>query len=235
MLVGERDIAGDTDAHAAIGRELERAGLRAYDPAGARARLERFVIEHGLHQDEMAQLARVRFAPAQQGLPRQRRVATGEGGLGGLGDRRERAVERRDRDVAVLRALRQEIERAEHAGKTGIGSERAEQRLRRDQLIGKGLQLFRREEQKAIARKIFTAAGYAGVPFDPNRVSIWLGDLLVASEGTGLVFDEERAHAVLEGREVVVTVDLNQGNADAVAWGCDLSYDYVRINGNYRT
>jgi glutamate N-acetyltransferase/amino-acid N-acetyltransferase len=83
--------------------------------------------------------------------------------------------------------------------------------------------------------RIFTAAGYAGVPFDPGKVSIWLGDLLVAAEGIGLAFDEERAKEILEGREVAVTVDLNQGNADGVAWGCDLSYDYVRINGSYRT
>jgi glutamate N-acetyltransferase/amino-acid N-acetyltransferase len=83
--------------------------------------------------------------------------------------------------------------------------------------------------------RIVTAAGYAGVPFDPDKVSIWLGDLLVAAEGTGLVFDEERAKEILEGREVAVTVDLNQGDADGVAWGCDLSYDYVRINGSYRT
>jgi glutamate N-acetyltransferase/amino-acid N-acetyltransferase len=83
--------------------------------------------------------------------------------------------------------------------------------------------------------RIITAAGYAGVPFDPDKVSLWLGDLLVAAEGAGLAYDEEQAHAVLEGREVVVTVDLNQGAFEGVAWGCDLSDDYVRINANYRT
>ena len=83
--------------------------------------------------------------------------------------------------------------------------------------------------------RIITAAGYAGVPFDPDKVAVWLGDLPVASEGTGLAFDEERAHAVLEGREVVVTVDLNQGDAEGMAWGCDLTEDYVRINASYRT
>jgi glutamate N-acetyltransferase/amino-acid N-acetyltransferase len=83
--------------------------------------------------------------------------------------------------------------------------------------------------------RIVTAAGYAGIPFDPGKVAVWLGDLLVAAEGTGLAFDEERAKEILEGREVTVTVDLNQGAADGVAWGCDLSYDYVRINGSYRT
>jgi glutamate N-acetyltransferase/amino-acid N-acetyltransferase len=83
--------------------------------------------------------------------------------------------------------------------------------------------------------RIVTAAGYAGVPFDPGKVSIWLGNLLVAAEGTGLAFDEERAKEILEGREVLVTVELNQGDSEALAWGCDLSYDYVRINGSYRT
>ncbi|MDH7577487.1 MAG: bifunctional glutamate N-acetyltransferase/amino-acid acetyltransferase ArgJ [Bacillota bacterium] len=83
--------------------------------------------------------------------------------------------------------------------------------------------------------RIITAAGYAGVPFDPDRVDIFLGDLKVAEKGAGLDFGEEEAHAVLEGREVVITLDLNQGTAEAVAWGCDLSYDYVRINAHYRT
>jgi glutamate N-acetyltransferase/amino-acid N-acetyltransferase len=83
--------------------------------------------------------------------------------------------------------------------------------------------------------RIITAAGYAGVPFDPDQVSIWLGDLRVAAEGAGLAFDEGRAQEILEGREVMVTVDLDQGDAQGLAWGCDLSYDYVRINGNYRT
>jgi glutamate N-acetyltransferase/amino-acid N-acetyltransferase len=83
--------------------------------------------------------------------------------------------------------------------------------------------------------RIITAAGYAGVPFDPNQVSIWLGDLQVAAQGAGLTFDEGRARAVLDGRELVVTVDLGQGDAAGVAWGCDLTDDYVRINANYRT
>ncbi len=83
--------------------------------------------------------------------------------------------------------------------------------------------------------RIITAAGYAGVPFDPDRATIWIGDLKVADGGAGLVFDEKKAKLVLEEREVLVTLDLNQGNGQGVAWGCDLSYDYVRINANYRT
>lgn len=83
--------------------------------------------------------------------------------------------------------------------------------------------------------RIISAAGNAGVHFDPNRVDIYLGDLRVAARGTGLSFDEERARSILEGREVFVTIDLKQGDAEAVAWGCDLSFDYVRINAQYRT
>lgn len=83
--------------------------------------------------------------------------------------------------------------------------------------------------------RVLSAAGNAGVPFEPDRVDIYLGDLQVAAQGTGLAFDEDRARAILEGREVIITIDLKQGEAEAVAWGCDLSFDYVRINAQYRT
>lgn len=83
--------------------------------------------------------------------------------------------------------------------------------------------------------RIITAAGYAGVPFDPDKVDIFLGDLQVAASGTGLDFDEDRARSILGKREISILIDLKQGSAEAVAWGCDLSYDYVRINAHYRT
>lgn len=83
--------------------------------------------------------------------------------------------------------------------------------------------------------RILSAAGNAGVSFEPDKVDIYLGDLQVAARGTGLSFDEDRARSILEGREVIITLDLKQGDAEAVAWGCDLSFDYVRINAQYRT
>jgi len=83
--------------------------------------------------------------------------------------------------------------------------------------------------------RVLSAAGNAGVSFEPDKVDIYLGDLQVAARGTGLSFDEDRARAILEGREVIITIDLKQGEAEAVAWGCDLSFDYVRINAQYRT
>ena len=57
----------------------------------------------------------------------------------------------------------------------------------------------------------------------------------MAENGMGLVFDEERARQELKKETVVITVDLKSGSEEAVAWGCDLSYDYVRINAAYRT
>ena len=83
--------------------------------------------------------------------------------------------------------------------------------------------------------RILAAAGYSGATFDPERVDIYLGAEMVACEGMGLVFDEERARQELEKDTVLITVDLKSGDYSATAWGCDLSYEYVRINAAYRS
>lgn len=83
--------------------------------------------------------------------------------------------------------------------------------------------------------RIICAAGYSGAGFDPERFAVWLGDLQVAADGRGLDFDEARATEILSGDPVIITVDLGQGDGEAAAWGCDLSYDYVKINAAYRT
>lgn len=83
--------------------------------------------------------------------------------------------------------------------------------------------------------RIICAAGYSGAEFDPGAFDVYLGDLPVALGGRALEFDEQRATAILKEDPVVVTVDLHSGTASAVAWGCDLSYDYVKINADYRT
>jgi glutamate N-acetyltransferase/amino-acid N-acetyltransferase len=83
--------------------------------------------------------------------------------------------------------------------------------------------------------RILAAVGYSGAPVDPARVDIWLGDVQVAKQGMGLLFDEEAARAHLLGDTVTITVDLNLGEAMSTAYGCDLTYDYVRINASYRT
>ncbi|RKO67730.1 bifunctional glutamate N-acetyltransferase/amino-acid acetyltransferase ArgJ [Desulfofundulus salinus] len=83
--------------------------------------------------------------------------------------------------------------------------------------------------------RIICAAGYSGAHFDPDRVDIYLGDIMVARDGVALSFDEEAASSVLAGREVRVLVDLKSGEYEATAWGCDLTGEYVNINASYRT
>lgn len=87
--------------------------------------------------------------------------------------------------------------------------------------------------------RILTAVGYSGAEFDPAKVDIFLAGEReteqVAGDGAGLRFDEEKARSILEGDEVTIVIDLHAGGAEATAWTCDLSYDYVRINADYRT
>jgi len=83
--------------------------------------------------------------------------------------------------------------------------------------------------------RILAAAGYSGAIFDPGRVDIYLGQEMVARDGMGLTFDEEKARRELEKDTVTILVDLKAGEASATAWGCDLSYEYVRINAAYRS
>lgn len=83
--------------------------------------------------------------------------------------------------------------------------------------------------------RILAAAGYSGADFDPNKVDIYLGEEMVARDGMGLVFDEELARQELQKDTVIIIVDLKAGDYSATAWGCDLSYDYVRINASYRS
>ncbi|MCL2748424.1 MAG: bifunctional glutamate N-acetyltransferase/amino-acid acetyltransferase ArgJ [Oscillospiraceae bacterium] len=87
--------------------------------------------------------------------------------------------------------------------------------------------------------RVLCAMGYSGVDFDPGVVDIAFasegGRLPVCARGQGLPFDEELARKVLSRKEIVVEADLHGGNAVAEAYGCDLTYDYVKINGDYRT
>ena len=83
--------------------------------------------------------------------------------------------------------------------------------------------------------RIITAMGYSGAEFDPSRVDIFLGNVQVTSRGTGVIFDEEKAKDVLKEREIPVFIHLNSGDQDITAFGCDLSYDYVTINSDYRS
>ncbi|MFB9329864.1 bifunctional glutamate N-acetyltransferase/amino-acid acetyltransferase ArgJ [Paenibacillus aurantiacus] len=83
--------------------------------------------------------------------------------------------------------------------------------------------------------RIIAAVGRAGQPVNPDTVDIRLGDIVTLSQSAPVAFDEDEALAYLKGDTVVIHVDLNMDNGSATAWGCDLTYDYVRINAAYRT
>ena len=87
--------------------------------------------------------------------------------------------------------------------------------------------------------RILCALGYSGVSFDPEKVELWLlsaaGKLLVYRDGVVLDFDEAKAEKILSCPEVTALVDMKAGEQSATAWGCDLTYDYVKINADYRS
>ena len=87
--------------------------------------------------------------------------------------------------------------------------------------------------------RFMCALGYAGVVFDPDLVDIYFesaaGSVLVVSQGSAPLFDEELAVAVLSEEAVTVRCEMHEGEASATAWGCDLTYDYVKINADYRS
>ena len=87
--------------------------------------------------------------------------------------------------------------------------------------------------------RVLCALGYAGVPADVNKIDVTFasekGEVMVCEMGSGVDFSEEKAAEVLSAKEIDILVTLRDGDASAVAWGCDLTYDYVKINGDYRT
>ena len=83
--------------------------------------------------------------------------------------------------------------------------------------------------------RILCAAGYSGALFEPSKVDIRINDLLVCREGVDAGFDETAARKELEGKEVILRLDLHQGSASAHIWTCDLTHDYITINASYRT
>ncbi|MCD8069549.1 MAG: bifunctional glutamate N-acetyltransferase/amino-acid acetyltransferase ArgJ [Lachnospiraceae bacterium] len=83
------------------------------------------------------------------------------------------------------------------------------------------------------------ALGYSGVLFDPERIELSCrskaGDILIYKDGAGTDYSEEEATRILSEPEVTVYVDMKMGTERATAWGCDLTYDYVKINADYRS
>ncbi len=87
--------------------------------------------------------------------------------------------------------------------------------------------------------RVLCAIGYSGADVDINKIDVSFasqdGDILVCHNGKAVNFSEVLAKKILICDEIKVNIDLKLGDKKATAWGCDLTYDYVKINGDYRT
>lgn len=87
--------------------------------------------------------------------------------------------------------------------------------------------------------RFLCAMGYSGVSFDQNDVELFFessaGECKVFEYGVPLPFDEEQATKIMSEEEVIIRIDMHEGKEEATAWGCDLTYDYVKINADYRS
>ena len=87
--------------------------------------------------------------------------------------------------------------------------------------------------------RILCALGYSGVSFDPEKVDLYFesraGKIKIIENGVSTGYSEEEATKILSEDEVTAIADMKMGDASATAWGCDLTYDYVKINADYRS
>ena len=87
--------------------------------------------------------------------------------------------------------------------------------------------------------RVLCAMGYSGAEFDPDKVDVHFtsaaGDIAVCEKGRGLDFDEELAKKILTEHDVEINIAMGEGIGSCTCWGCDITYDYIKINGDYRT
>ena len=87
--------------------------------------------------------------------------------------------------------------------------------------------------------RVLCAIGYSGADVDVNKIDVSFisnkGEIPVCKNGSGIDFSEEKAKEILLEKEITISVNLNDGDYSSTAWGCDLTYEYVKINGDYRT
>ena len=87
--------------------------------------------------------------------------------------------------------------------------------------------------------RVLCAMGYSGAEFDPDKVDVHFtsaaGDIAVCEKGRGLDFDEDLAKKILTEHDVEILITMGEGSATCTCWGCDITYDYIKIDGDYRT
>lgn len=83
--------------------------------------------------------------------------------------------------------------------------------------------------------RVICAVGYAGVPMDPQKTIVKFGGIPVYANGVGAAFEEEALRRVMAAHDIVIDIDMGDGEEEATVWTCDFSYEYVKINGEYHT
>lgn len=121
---------------------------------------------------------------------------------------------------------------------SGSRSEEAAERLAKA-VVGSNLVKAAMFGADANWGRVLCAMGYSRAPFRPDRVDASFyssaGKIQVCKDGSAVEFDEDLAKKILSEHEVSIIINVNEGDYTATCWGCDLTYDYVRINGDYRT
>lgn len=83
--------------------------------------------------------------------------------------------------------------------------------------------------------RVICAVGYAGVPMNPQQTIVKFGGIPVYANGVGAAFDEEALREVMAQHDIIIDIDMGDGDGEATVWTCDFSYEYVKINGEYHT
>ena len=121
---------------------------------------------------------------------------------------------------------------------TGAGSEQSAETVAKS-VIGSALTKAAIFGADANWGRVLCAMGYSGEAFDPDKVDVSFasaaGEIAVCAQGRGLDFDEDKAKAILTEHDVEIHVAMGEGSGSCTCWGCDITYDYIKINGDYRT
>ena len=162
-------------------------------------------------------------------------------------------IDKQDENYEIFKAALLDIciEASRHIAKDGEGATKL---LTCEVVNGNSIQVAKTVAKSVITSSLFKAAmfgkdanwgrilcaiGYCDAEFDISTIDVTLkssyGSLPVCINGAGCGFSEEEALKLLEKDEIIIYIDMKQGSAQATAWGCDLTYDYVKINGDYRT
>ena len=143
--------------------------------------------------------------------------------------------------IALARAMASDGEGARHlitCTVTGGKSEQAAETIAKS-VISSSLTKAAIFGADANWGRVLCAMGYSGEQFDPDKVDVCFaseaGEIEVCHQGRGVDFDEDLAKKILTAHDVEINITMGEGDASCTCWGCDLTYDYVKINGDYRT